>query len=243
MVIQDLHGLIRRDVRGDGKLNPDPAGRLISWAPNAERSGCANGQQRHAGGRASVFIRPHDVLDTGPRNSAGELFKRGLVECAGVAAKEIVEGIRCRQACALGPFCRVEVVTGHESPQRFAPADGLCQQVSFDHIWHSTENCDYMRGMKNSRIQKLLDDLQAAARAQQLSKRALAEQAKLHPNTLRHFCGHRCTYGGAKAWLPSVRVIARLEPILLSGANKRPRQPRVTTSQKALASPTPSPPT
>ena len=96
--------------------------------------------------------------------------------------------------------------------------------------------------MRTSRIQKLLDDLQAAAKTKRLSKRALAEQAELHPNTLRHFCGHRCASRSDKAWLPSVRVIARLEPILLSEARKEPRQPRVTTPDGALASPAPKPP-
>lgn len=61
--------------------------------------------------------------------------------------------------------------------------------------------------MNGFRIDALLGELAAAARARQMRKRALAKAAGLHVNTLRHFA--------EPAWQPTVETIRSLERVLL----------------------------
>jgi lambda repressor-like predicted transcriptional regulator len=87
--------------------------------------------------------------------------------------------------------------------------------------------------MSGTRIERLLADLQAAARAKKLSKREIARRAGLHPNTLSNFKGWKSKAADHRPWSPSPAVIAALERILLDDslkpAAKRKRQPQVTT--------------
>jgi hypothetical protein len=97
------------------------------------------------------------------------------------------------------------------------------------HYFVSTEKCYIAQIMEQTRIEQLLDELQSAAQKRGLSKRALAQAARLHPNTLRNFGASRASSARGQAWRPSVRVIAKLEPILLPGEPPEGRQPPVTT--------------
>lgn len=61
--------------------------------------------------------------------------------------------------------------------------------------------------MNSFRIDTLLRDLAEAARERRLRKRALAREAGLHVNTLRHFA--------EPTWQPTVETIRSLERVLL----------------------------
>lgn len=74
-----------------------------------------------------------------------------------------------------------------------------------------------------TRIGELIRDLIAAARQQKLYNAEICRRAGLHVNTLRYFPGFASTNGNDKGeWRPTVRVLERMELVLLHGKTFKP---------------------
>ena len=84
--------------------------------------------------------------------------------------------------------------------------------------------CDLVGGML--RTDMLLNDLVRSAHTSGLTKSRIAEDAKVHANTLRRF--------GDPEWNPSVKTLRRLEEALLPEEGSVPSPQRRPTSRRRV---------